>query len=123
MKSLRQNEAVPRPETVENRLRLVIDAIPCPIPCAEPDGAFDFINRRRLEFTGLKLEEVQGWGWRAALHPEDAGRVMRDWRAALAEGAPFETEARIRRVDGVHRNVSPSSRRLICAHAVTAKSQ
>ncbi len=88
---------------VENQLRLVIDTIPCLILRAKPDGAFDFINRHWLEFTGLKLEEVQGWGWRAALHPEDAGRVVRDWRAALAEGAPFEAEARIRRVDGGYR--------------------
>ena len=98
-----KNEALLRPDMVENQLRLVIDTIPCLILRAKPDGAFDFINRHWLEFTGLKLEEVQGWGWRSALHPEDAGRVVRDWRAALAEGLPFETEARIRRVDGVYR--------------------
>ena len=103
MEPYHKNEALGMPDTVENRLRLVIDTIPCLIMRAKPDGAFDFINRRWLEFTGLKLEEVQGWGWRAALHPEDAGRVVRDWRAALADGEPFETEARIRRVDGVYR--------------------
>jgi PAS domain S-box-containing protein len=100
MESFHQHKAFERPDTVEDRLRLVIDTIPCLILRAKPDGAFDFINRRWLEFTGLKPEEVQGWGWRTALHPEDAGRVVRDWRAALAEGEPFETEARIRRVDG-----------------------
>jgi formate hydrogenlyase transcriptional activator len=103
MESLRQSEAGSRPETVEIRLRLVIDTIPCLILCAKPDGAFDFINRHWLEFTGRKLEEVLGLGWRAALHPEDAGRVVRDWRAALAERESFETEARIRRADGVYR--------------------
>jgi PAS domain S-box-containing protein len=103
MESLRQNEAVPRPETVENRLRLVIDTIPCLIISAEPDGSFDVINRWWLEFTGFKLEEVQGWGWRAALHSEDAGRVVKEWRAGLASGEPFETEARVRRVDGQYR--------------------
>jgi PAS domain S-box-containing protein len=103
MESFDKSEALQRPDGVDNRLRLVIDTIPCLILRAKPDGAFDFINRRWLEFTGLKLEEVQGWGWRAALHPEDAGRVARDWRAALADGEPFETEARIRRVDGAYR--------------------
>jgi PAS domain S-box-containing protein len=98
-----KTEALRRPDTVENQLRLVIDTIPCLILRAKPDGAFEFINRRWLEFTGLKLGDVQGWGWRAALHPEDAGRVLRDWRAALADGEPFETEARIRRVDGAYR--------------------
>ncbi|RSL18416.1 PAS domain S-box-containing protein [Edaphobacter aggregans] len=103
MESFDKNEALEGPDTIESRLRLVIDTIPCLILRAKPDGAFDFINQRWLEFTGLTLEEVQGWGWRAALHPEDAGRVVRDWRAALAEGEPFETEARIRRVDGAYR--------------------
>ena len=103
MEPYHKDEALQRPDMVENQLRLAIDTIPCLIFRAKPDGAFDFVNRRWLEFTGLKLEEVQGWGWRAALHSEDSGRVVRDWRAALAEGEPFETEARIRRVDGVYR--------------------
>jgi PAS domain S-box-containing protein len=103
MQSLRQNEASPMPETVQNHLRLVIDTIPCLIMSAKPDGSFDFVNRWWLEFTGFKLEEVQGWGWRAALNPEDVGRVVNEWRAGLASGEPFETEARIRRVDGKYR--------------------
>jgi formate hydrogenlyase transcriptional activator len=103
MGALPKSEAVPRPTSVEDRLRLVIDAIPCLILRAAPDGAFDFINQRWLEFTGFKIEEVQGWGWRAAVHPEDAGRVVSAWRAGLAAGEPFEHEARIRRVDGEYR--------------------
>src|SRR3984885_1038392 len=103
MGALPKNEVFFSPTSVEDRLRLVIDVIPCLILRARPDGSFDFINQRWLEFTGLKLEEVQGWGWRAALHPEDAGRVVREWRAGLAAGQPFESEARIRRVDGEYR--------------------
>jgi PAS domain S-box-containing protein len=103
MESLRQNEAVSRPETVENRLRHVIDTIPCLIISAEPDGSFDVVNRWWLELTGFKLEDMRGWGWRAALHAEDAGRVVKEWRAGLASGEPFETEARVRRVDGEYR--------------------
>ncbi len=103
MGTLPKNEAVPPLTSVEDRLRLVIDTIPCLILRAEPDGSFDFINQRWLEFTGLKMEDVQGWGWRAALHPADAARLMRDWRAGLAAGEPFENEARIRRVDGEYR--------------------
>jgi len=103
MGALPKNEAVPLPTSVEDHLRLVIDAILCLTLRAAPDGAVDFINQRWLELTGFKIEEVQGWGWRAALHAEDAGRVIRAWREGLAAGQPFENEARIRRVDGDYR--------------------
>jgi formate hydrogenlyase transcriptional activator len=103
MGALPKPEAVLPPSSVEERLRLVIDTIPCLILRARPDGSLDFVNQRWLEFTGFKLEEVQGWGWRAALHPQDAGRVVREWRAGLAAGESFESEARIRRVDGEYR--------------------
>lgn len=103
MGALPENEAVPPPISVEDRLRLVIDTIPCLILRANPDGSFDFINQHWLEFTGLKAEQVLGWGWRAALHPKDIRRVVTNWRAGLAAGEPFEDEARIRRVDGQYR--------------------
>jgi formate hydrogenlyase transcriptional activator len=103
MGALPKSEAVPRPSSVEDYLRLVIDAIPCLILRATRDGAFDFVNQRWLEFTGFKIEEVQGWGWRASLHPEDTGRVIKAWREGAAAAEPFEHEARIRRVDGEYR--------------------
>ena len=62
MESFDKNEALEGPDTIESRLRLVIDTIPCLILRAKPDGAFDFINQRWLEFTGRKLEEVPAWG-------------------------------------------------------------
>ena len=69
--------ALPKPEAVEpetsseGHLRLVIDTIPALALTAQPDGSVNFINRRWLEFTGLKMEELRGWGWRAAIHPEE----------------------------------------------------
>jgi formate hydrogenlyase transcriptional activator len=103
MGALPDNQIVPAVISVEDRLRLVINTIPCLILRATPDGAFDFINQQWLEFTGLTIGEVKGLGWRTALHPEDVRRVMATWRAGLAAGEPFELEARVRRVDGEYR--------------------
>ena len=108
MGALPKDEAGPRPTPVEShpiedRLRLVIDTIPSLILSASPDGSLDFINQHWLEFTGLRLEEVRGWGWRTAVHPEDVGRLETAIRAGLAAGEPFENEGRLRRVDGVYR--------------------
>jgi formate hydrogenlyase transcriptional activator len=96
-------DAIRRPTPVEDTLRHVIDTIPCLVTISRPDGYTDFVNRRWLEFTGLQLEEVLGWGWRAAFHPEDVERHLRKWREALAAGEPIEDEARIRRANGEYR--------------------
>ena len=91
------------PTSVEDRLRLVIDTIPAVVLSARPDGSVDFINQRWLEYTGLKSEELQGWGWRSVLDPDDVERFVAELRATLAAGEPFENEARIRRADGAYR--------------------
>jgi len=52
---------------------------------------------------GLSLEDLQGWAWTAAIHPEDVKGIVTSWRASLASGEPFQHEARLRRADGVHR--------------------
>jgi len=103
MAAFSKDEAVPRPNPTEDHQRLVIDTIPALVLSARPDGSVDFINQRWLEYTGLKSEELQGWGWRSVLHPEDVEKFVAELRAALAAGEPFENEARICRADGAYR--------------------
>src|ERR1700752_5214608 len=92
-----------RPTPVEDTLRRVIDTIPCLVTRSRPDGYVDFVNMRWLEFTGLKLGEVLGWGWRKVLHPEEVERYTRERRIAFAAVQPSESEARLRRADGEYR--------------------
>ena len=101
MGALPQPEGLPLP-AVDDTLRRVIDAIPCLVFSARHDGHVDFLNVHWVEFTGLKLEELRGWGWRTVLHPEDVGRFLDAWHAALARGGPLESEARVRRMDGAY---------------------
>lgn len=81
----------------------VINAVPALVWSTSPDGAVDFLNQRWQEFTGLAAEEAWGWNWEAAVHPDDRSRFIAEWRAALENGQPMETEARVRRSDGEHR--------------------
>src|ERR1700720_4153238 len=62
--------------------QLVIHTTPTLIHTALPDGNIDFFNRRWLEYLGLTLEDVQGWRWTAAIHPEDVlvGRDLSNHR-------------------------------------------
>jgi PAS domain S-box-containing protein len=87
---------------IEERLRLIIDTIPTIVWRKLPDGSADFFNRSFREYTGLSLEGGLGWGWmNNVFHPDD--RLVKEWRAALAAGKPFEKEARLRRADGQYR--------------------
>jgi PAS domain S-box-containing protein len=83
--------------------RLVIHTTPALIHTALPDGNIDFFNRRWLEYLGLTLEDVQGWRWTAAIHPEDVAGIVEKWRRSLVTGEPFEAETRVRRADGAYR--------------------
>jgi PAS domain S-box-containing protein len=46
----------------------------------------------------------QGFGWAAAVHPDDAEPTLRAWKAAVAQGGPYTFEHRVRRHDGAWRD-------------------
>jgi formate hydrogenlyase transcriptional activator len=87
----------------EAQFQMAIDTIPGLVWSALPDGYIDFLNQRWREYTGLTLSEAGGWGWQAAIHPDDVGGLVDYWRSVLTSGKPGETEARLRRFDGVYR--------------------
>ncbi|MGH9396779.1 MAG: PAS domain S-box protein [Terriglobia bacterium] len=84
-------------------LRDVVETIPALVVCALADGSVKLVNRAWNEYTGCSLEQVSGPGWQTTIHPEDLPRFIDEWNAALSAGKPFETEARVRRVDGQYR--------------------
>jgi PAS domain S-box-containing protein len=90
-------------QALKDQHRLVIDTIPGLVWSTLPDGHADFLTQRWLDYTGLSLAEAQGWGWTAALHPEDRAGFVEKWRTALTTGEPWEAEARWRRTDGEYR--------------------
>jgi PAS domain S-box-containing protein len=55
------------------------------------------------KFSGQTYEEVKGWGWSKALHPDDVERVTQIWKEATRTKSKYETEFRLRRHDGVYR--------------------
>ena len=99
----RDKRVMPKSPDAETDLRRAIDTIPQLVWSAFPDGSVEFCNRRWLEYTGLTAELAQGWGWSAAIHPEDLDELVATWRRVLAEGGPGEAEARMRRADGSFR--------------------
>src|SRR6266404_1308985 len=47
----------------EQELRLVVETIPALVWKAGPDGNFEYVNKRVLEYIGAPLHEIIGWGW------------------------------------------------------------
>ena len=87
----------------EERLRLILDAIPSTVVSCLPDGSIDFINQRWVEYHGLTLEDLRREGLASLYSPEDRARNVDRRRAAIAAGRPFDYEAQVRRTDGVYR--------------------
>ena len=58
----------------ERNLKLIIDTIPALAWSARTDGSAEFFNQHYLDFIGLSAEQASGWGWTAAVHPEDIER-------------------------------------------------
>ncbi len=92
--ALRQSEA---------HLRHVIDTIPGLVWSARPDGFVEYHNQPWMNYTGLTAAQASGWGWRAAIHPEDVLGLENHWRSLVAAGKAGEGEARFRRFDGQYR--------------------
>jgi PAS domain S-box-containing protein len=87
----------------ERDLIRTINTIPTPAFSTLPDGYVDFLNQRWLDYAGMTAEQAQGWGWGAALHPDDFDQLVQYWQSCLDSGTEAEVEARYRRFDGVYR--------------------
>jgi PAS domain S-box-containing protein len=88
----------------EKRLRDVIEGMPTMAFSIHPDGSPDLVNRRWLDYIGLSADAtVDGRGWEATIHPDDAEAHLDKWRAALSSGEPFENEVRHRSASGEYR--------------------
>ena len=87
----------------EWNLKLTVDTIPALAWSARPDGSAEFFNQHFLDFMGVGADQASGWGWTAAVHPEDLKSLATMWQRIMASKAPGEAEARLRRQDGTYR--------------------
>jgi PAS domain S-box-containing protein len=87
----------------ERELGLIVSTIPALAWSARPDGSAEFFNQHYLAYVGLPLEQLQGSGWTAAVHPDDLGALTVAWQSMMAAGKGGEVEGRLRRFDGEYR--------------------
>ncbi|WP_333177875.1 PAS domain S-box protein [Microcoleus sp. AT9_A5] len=100
----REQAARRQAEASEQLYRVLAEAIPQIVWTARPDGWLDYYNQRWFEYTGLTLEETQGWGWQLPLHPDDVEDAVESWKTSVETGKTYEVEYRFKRAsDGAYR--------------------
>ena len=57
------------------------------------------------KFNGQTFEEAKGSGWAKTLHPDDLERALEVWNKAVVNKNSYEVEYRMRRNDGIYRNL------------------
>ncbi len=87
----------------ERDLKLAFDLMPALAWSSGPDGAAEFFNQYYLDYVGLTSAQMNGWGWTAAIHPEDLDLVATSLADIRKSETIGEVEARLRRYDGVYR--------------------
>ncbi len=87
----------------EARFRAFAQAMPNHAWTATPDGQLDWFNDKVYEYSGAERGDLDGEKWASLVHPDDLENAASRWGAALAAGETYETEFRIRRVDGRYR--------------------
>jgi PAS domain S-box-containing protein len=87
----------------EDRFRAAVSAVSSILWTNNAEGRMEGDQPGWAAFTGQNFDEYQGYGWSAAIHPDDSQATVDAWRQAVAEQRMFVFEHRVRRVDGVYR--------------------
>ena len=87
----------------EERYRSVITASDALIWTNSAEGEMRGEQPGWAGYTGQAFDEYQGYGWAAAIHPEDRDPTIEAWKVSLAERSVFAFEHRVRRHDGEYR--------------------
>ena len=87
----------------EERFRSLVMATSQIVWTNTADGRVSEDSPSWRAFTGQSYEEWKEFGWLEALHPDDRDTTRRIWAECVATQSVFETEYRLRRVDGMYR--------------------
>ncbi|GJE42263.1 PAS domain S-box protein [Methylobacterium soli] len=87
----------------EQRFEALTELAPAIIWFGNPDGSLSYLNDFWYSYTGQTAEQALPLGWADVIHPDDLAPLQRIWDDARARGVLYDTEARLRRRDGVYR--------------------
>ena len=90
---------------LERRYRTLVEATGQVVWSTRPAGDMVEDSPSWRAFTGQSAQELLGWGFLDAVHPEDRERAVLAWQDALSDKSPYDAEFRLRRADGSYAEV------------------
>jgi len=98
-----QKEVLERLADSESHFRLLADNISQLAWIADSKGSIFWYNRRWFEYTGTKLEDMEGWGWKSVHDPAEVDRVVERLQHSFDTGELWEDTFPLRGADGTYR--------------------
>src|SRR5215210_1790433 len=89
----------------EERYRTLVETIAVMVWSTPANGEIETGQPAWSAFTGQSFEELKGWGWLAAIHPDDRAATVQAWTRAVETATPYQVEHRVRRHDGHYRHL------------------
>jgi PAS domain S-box-containing protein len=89
----------------EQRYRSLVQATAAIVWNTPASGEFEADQLGWSTFTGQSFDQLKGWGWLDAVHPDDRPHTARVWSAAVAGRSLYQVEHRLRRHDGQYRHM------------------
>ena len=87
----------------EEKFRTFAEAMPNQVWTATKDGSLDWFNTHVYAYSGRDHDGLAGIAWTATVHPDDLPAAQKRWAGAVASGAPYDAEFRLRGADGTYR--------------------
>ena len=88
----------------EKAFRQIVETVPCLIIVMAPDGEYLYANKKLLDYTGCKQEDVTSRYFHEHIyHQADMENWFSKKKQALVAGKPFELERRLLGKDGRYR--------------------
>jgi PAS domain S-box-containing protein len=101
--AIERTRAVEALRQSEQRWRSLTEALPQLVWTSTPDGSCEYFSTQWTQYTGIRQNELLGWGWLRTLHPDDQEPTRGAWTAAVQGPGVYDVEYRVRRFDGEYR--------------------
>ncbi len=86
----------------EERFRVLAESLPEFVWIRDGDGRYIYCNQRLLDYVGKPPEWLQSHAFEA-VHPDDVGATIENWKHSIETGEPYTNSYRLRRHDGAYR--------------------